>query len=52
MAKTLTKTQTRRMLKSIESKSKKLWMLGSVPFDTKDMVAIERITKRYLNKLK
>ncbi len=52
MAKTMGKMQTRRMLQAIESKAKKLWMLGAIPLDTKDLVAIERITKRYINKLK
>jgi len=54
----VTKTQARRLMKSIVSKSKKLWTSGSAytTFEsylaTKDFIAIEKIMSRSLKRLK
>ena len=55
MAKKMTKAQAKRMYQSIISKSKKLWINQDgnfVGLSTPDMVAIEKICKKNLNRLK
>jgi hypothetical protein len=49
----LTKAQAKRMLKAIDSKSKRLWGAGSSGpiLTTPDMIAIEKIVARTLKRL-
>jgi len=57
----LTKTQAKRMLKAIDSKSKRLWSAYGTPWvtgtagggliSTADMIAIEKIVARNLKRL-
>jgi len=50
----MTKTQAKRLLKAIDSKSKRLWSAldpTSIIFPTADMIAIEKIVKRNLKRL-
>jgi len=46
----MTKAQAKRSLKSIDSKSKKLWASAD-PFSTADMIAIEKIVRKNLKRL-
>jgi hypothetical protein len=50
MAKKLTKTQKRRLVHAVFSKSRELYMQRI--FSTKDVEAIEKISMRAFNKLK
>jgi len=60
MAKRLTKTQVRRLYLDILSKSRKLWnqdyVISSLASEqlmsTPDLVAIEKIVKKYLKKMR
>lgn len=53
----LTKTQKKRMVKEIESKTKKLFMFGFYGVrnesivDVKDMAAIEKLCKKFMNRI-
>ena len=53
----LTKTQKKRMVKEIESKAKKLYMFGFYGIrnesivDVKDMAAIEKLCKKFMNRI-
>jgi hypothetical protein len=51
----LTKAQAKRLLKSIDSKSKRLWgrdtLTGQWHLPTPDMIAIEKIVARCLKRL-
>ncbi len=57
MAKPLGKMETKRLLMAIESKAKKLWMHAAPSgsrdfnFSSQDMMAIEKICRKYLKKL-
>lgn len=54
----LTKAQAKRLLKAIDSKSKRLWsaqlgkgMWATTVFSTPDMIAIEKIVARNLKRI-
>jgi hypothetical protein len=55
----LTKTQKKRLVNEIESKAKKLYMYGGTTYvtsgtyivDTKDMNAIEKLCKKFRQRL-
>jgi len=48
----MTKAQAKRMLKSVDSKSKRLWSrVGGERMTTVDMIAIEKIVSRCLKRL-
>lgn len=57
MAKTMTKAQAKRLLRAIDSKSKKLWSpmttnrVAGTYMSTKDMIAIEKIVAKNLKRL-
>lgn len=52
----MTKTQQKNAYKAILSKAQKLWQQSEYfaqgTMSTQDLVAIEKMTKRYLNRLK
>jgi len=48
----MTKAQAKRMLKSVDSKSKRLWSrAGGERMTTADMIAVEKIVARCLKRL-
>jgi hypothetical protein len=50
----LTKAQSKRMLKAIDSKAKRLWSnvnTRNITLSTADMIAIEKIVARSLKRL-
>lgn len=47
----MTKTQQKRMVKDINSKANKLWLSAAGIISTSDVVAIEKLCKKWLKRI-